>query len=401
MSGCLQGIKVIECAQWIQGPVAGSMLGDLGAEVIKVENRDTGDPGRGLARVAGLTTGVAGRNYIAAYANRNKRSITLDLRKQQGQELLFHFVKECDVFIHNFRPGVDKNLKVDYDTLKQHNPKLIYAQATGFGEKGPVGLQPAFEYSAMARAGWLYLAGEPDTGPLLFKSGAGDHIGAAFLVQGILAALLARERLGIGQKVDVSLLGSLITIASLPVTCSLVLGQEYPRRSRYTMGNPLFNNYKCADDKWLVLNMQEDKYWPSFCKTMGIEHLKDDTKFSDMDVRSQNARELISTLDTLFSRRPRDEWLKILTCNGLIAGPIQTTEEMTTDPQVLENEYIMEYDHPVWGSTRCVGFPWKFSSTPAILSREEPEVGQHTEEILLEFGYNWNDIVELKEKEVI
>lgn len=403
MSGPLEGIRVIDCSQWLQGALAGAMLGDMGAEVIKVEERVGGDPARGFVRiVATQVVQASRRNYIFEYCNRNKRGMTLDLGKEKGKGIIYRLVKKADIFLHNWRLGVPQRLGMDYETLSRINPGLVYCQASGWGAKGPVSGQPAFEKVAQGRAGMMYCVGEPGMPPLFFASGLGDNIGGTVVVVSVLAALRSRERTGEGQQVDVSLLGSLLHIESAQI-CSLTIdGLEFPRRARANMGNPLYNHYQCADGKWINLAMmQGDRYWSAFCKTMGIEHLQKDPRFESLVVRSANAEELIRLLDQVFATRTREEWMKIFEEAGLIYGPIQTISEVVNDPQVLENEYIIDFDHPSFGRVKVVGFPYKFSKTPASLRRAAPEFGQHTEEILLEIGYTWDEIARFREEEVI
>ncbi len=402
MAGALDGIKVLEAGAFFQTPSAACVLGDLGADVVKIESRQGGDPGRGwidLMRPAGQRVE---RNYLFEFCNRNKRSIALDLQHAEGREIIYRLVRESDVFMHGFRAETVERLGLTYETLYPYNPRLIYAEASGFGSKGPSAGKPGFENAAMAMAGVLYEVGEPDMPPQRFVSGIGDETGATMLVQAILAALFARERTGVGQKVETSLLGSLVALTKCPLSSVLMAGVEFPRRLRSKTGNALYNHYQCGDGKWIVLCMvQADKYWSTFCKVMKIEELEKDPRFSDMTARSQNAEAMVSILDDLFATKTRDEWLKIMETEDLIYGGVQTPTEASIDTQILQNDYIVEWEHPTYGPGRVVGFPWKFSETPPSLRRRVPELGEHTEKILLEVGYGWEDIARLKAREII
>jgi len=406
LSGPLDGIRVIDCCRWQMGPVAAAMLGDLGADVIKIEPPISGDPGRGSAVTARTTGGVDIPGYVLFEIwNRNKRGITLDLTKEKGQEVIYRLVGSADVLIHNWRKGVAEKLKADYESLSKYNPKLIYVIVTGWGSKGPESGERAMDFTGLARSGMPYLAGGSDDPPMIFVSGLADQTGAMITVQGVLSALVARERQQIGQVVETSLLGSMVAgLESFPVQVRATSGQEMPRRDRAKMPNPLWSYYRCSDGKWIALAaLQADRFWPSFCKALGIEELEHDPRFRDAEVRSQveHCEELIRTLDKNFATRPSQEWLKVLREHSIICGPVQTISDLLTDPQVQANEYIMDYDHPIYGRIKTVGLPWKFSETPASLRLPAPQLGQHTEEVLLEIGYTWDDIAELKEQEVI
>jgi crotonobetainyl-CoA:carnitine CoA-transferase CaiB-like acyl-CoA transferase len=401
-AGPLDGIRVIEWAQWIQGPTIGFMLGDLGAEVIKIENPAGGDAGRGMVQMSQMRSARAGhlsRNFFFESVNRNKRSITLDLKHEKGKEVLYRLVEKADIFVHNFRYHVSQRLGIDYETLSRYNPQLIYAEASGLGPKGRERLRPVWEPIVWGKTGWLYFAGAPGDPPYWLVSGPGDSTGGAVTVAAILAALWHRERYGIGQHIDSSLLGSLIYVATYRYTAKLLLGQEFPRRGRDTVVNPLCTFYQCADGRWIFIYMvQSDRYWHDFCRVMGIEHLEKDPKLINLEARSQHPEELIRILDEIFATKPLDEWLELLEKEGdFVYGPIKTVSEAVEDPQILENEYIMDFDHPVFGPIKVVGFPYKFSKTPATLRRAAPELGEHTEEILLESGYTWEEIAELKD----
>ncbi len=404
ISGPLSGIKVVECAHWHLAPIAGQVLGDLGADVVKIEERERGDPTRGISNVGDVTGQVTGRSLYFECGNRNKRGIVVDLKKEKGQKLVYELVKSSDIFITNLRQKALESLKIDYERISSYNPMIIYAYGSGWGSAGEYADRPALEPVTLAKSGAMYSLGEGDMPPVLYATSLGDTIGAWVLVQAILAALVARERLGFGQKVEVSLFGSLIAWQALPISTKSITGIDFPRRSRRDYRNPLYNFYKCADGKWIQLAMaQSDRYWPDFCRAMGISQLEKDNKFRDSSARKQNAEEIVAILDGLFVKKPLNEWLTFFSQaeGDFIYGPINRASELLTDPQALANEYITDSDHCVWGHIKTVGLPYKFSRSPGSLRRAAPEFGEHTEEILLEMGYTWEDISQLKMEEVI
>ena len=401
MAGPLDGIRVVEITMFQQGPVAGMRLGDLGADVIKVEPK-TGDPARGFMRIIGAEAGLKGRNYYFENNNRNKRSIVLDLTCERGKKIFFKLIDTADVFLNNMSVEAPIRMGIGPDVLLKRNPRLIYAQASGWGRKGPDANELSFDYTGIARAGLMMSCGERGGPPSQVVPGMGDELGGLVCAWGVTAALYAREKTGKGQVVDTSLMGSLIAMLGLIMAAPAILGQEFPRGLRAQAGNPIYNHYRCQDDKWLALaHLQPDRYWPNVCKAMGIEELEHDPKFSTIETRNENGKELVSIFDKKFATKPRDEWLKIFKKEGCICTPIQSPMEVSNDPQALANNYFIYVDHPVWGRIKVVGFPWDFSKTPASWRREAPEFGQHTEEILLELGYTWDDIARLKDEKVI
>jgi crotonobetainyl-CoA:carnitine CoA-transferase CaiB-like acyl-CoA transferase len=406
MSGPLEGIRVVECAGYLSAPSAGYILGDLGAEVIKIEDRVRGDPVRGMSSTFG--TGMImpdGTNLMFETANRNKKSITLDLKKEKGRELLYRLVAIADVFSTNYSLSAIDNLKMDYETLKKHNPKLIYGLATGYGTLGPDSQKRAFDTIAQARSGIMWTLGEPGSPPLQIAGVIFDQVTGTVLATGILAALAARDRRGIGQKVDVSLLGSGIHMQAYNVNITLLRGRPMARPSRQTLKNPMANHYECADGKWLVLSeAQSDRFWHNFCVALGIENLEKDAKFATAKDRRENFLEVTGILEKIFKTKTRDEWIEILLAEGggMAFSPVLELTELASDPQVVANEYIADVDHPTLGKVKMAGMPIKFSETPAEIREFAPNFGQHTEEVLMDIlGYDWEEIAKLKDEEVI
>jgi crotonobetainyl-CoA:carnitine CoA-transferase CaiB-like acyl-CoA transferase len=400
----LDGIRVIDWSIWQQGPVCSSMLGDLGAEVIKLEERGTGDPGRHLLRVGGADTSNRPNWYFEAN-NRNKKSLALDLKRPEAREIVYALARRSDVFVQNFRKGVAARLGLDYDALRRVNPRLVYASATGYGPEGPDSGEPSFDLLGLARSGLMLAAGEPDMPPLGIAGGIADQMGGVMLAYGVLAALLARERTGEGQAVDASHLGSMAWLQGLSVSCKLMAGFAFPRSFRARAFNPLWNHYRCADGKWLALAMlQPDRYWADFARAIGRPDLATDPRFESSAARAKHAPACVAILDEAFASRPRAEWLQVLRedAGDFIVTHVNAVDDLPEDPQVRANDYVVQFDHPDHGRTQMLGVPVRLSATPGAVRTPAPELGQHTEEVLLEvLGFEWEQIGRLREQGVI
>jgi crotonobetainyl-CoA:carnitine CoA-transferase CaiB-like acyl-CoA transferase len=399
----LEGLRVLDWTIWQQGPVCSAMLADLGAEVIKLESRDGGDPGRGLVSIGGA--GLAKRpNFYFEANNRNKKSLTLDLKQPEAREIVYELAAVSDVFVQNFRKGVAARLGLDYATLRRRNSRLIYANATGYGPEGPDSGDPSFDQLGLARSGLMLAAGEPGMPPLPIAGGIADQMGAVVMAYGVLAALVARERFGVGQEVDASHLGSMSFLQGLSLSCKLMAGFAFPRTFRSRAPNALWNHYRCADDKWLALGMlQADRYWKDLCRALARPELADDARFADFRKRTENAQACVAILDEVFASKPRAEWMAILRDGGdFIFTVVNSVDDLPEDPQMRVNGYIVDLDHPEFGKTAMVGIPVRLSETPGSVRTPAPELGQHTELILTEtLGYDWDRVAALREKGVI
>jgi CoA:oxalate CoA-transferase len=404
MSGPLDGIRIIDWTIWQQGPVATQMLADLGAEVIKIEERERGDPGRGITAVAGSSTVKSGRNYYFEANNKHKKSIALNLKQPEAREIVHRLAARSDIFVQNFRKGVAQRLGLGYAELAALNPRIIYASASGYGPEGPDSGEPSFDYLGQARSGIMNALGTGSTAPTYVYGGIADQMGAIMLAYGVLAALFARERTGIGQEVDASHLGSMMALQGLNVVARTIMGKEFPRNTRANAYNPLWNHYRCADDKWISLAMlQPDRYWKNFCEVVGKPELADDPRFAEAKVRGRNSAALVAIFDEVFAARPRDEWMRVLKGRGdFIYTIVNSVSDLPDDPQVRANGYVVEYDHPALGNLTLLGMPVKLSATPGEPRGHAPELGEHTELLLTEMlGYSWDDIARLREANVI
>jgi crotonobetainyl-CoA:carnitine CoA-transferase CaiB-like acyl-CoA transferase len=400
MDAPLKGIRVIDWTIWQQGPVATAMLADMGAEVIKIEEREKGDPGRGVFAIGGAEST---RNFYFEANNRHKQSLTLDLGKPGAREIVYKLVAKSDVFVQNFRKGVADRLGLGYKDLSAHNPKLVYASSSGYGPFGPDSGEPSFDYLAQARSGIMYTGPADIKDPIYLTGGIADQMGAIMLAYGVTMALVARERYGVGQEVNASHLGSMIALQGLNVASRTFLGHEFKRNAREESFNPLWNHYKCADEKWICLGMIQDRYWKDFCNAVGIPELIEDPRFNNMRARGKNRRELIAILDKVFATKPRDEWMHILKHGGdFIYTVVNSINDLPTDSQVLANEYVVDYDHPELGRMQVVGVPVILSQTPGNPRGRAPELGENTELILTEMlGYSWDDVAKFREVGII
>ena len=399
--GPLSGIKVLEITTFQQGPVAGMRLGDLGADVIKIEPKG-GDPARRQMSTIEALFDFSGYNYYFEHANRNKRGIVIDMKNKKGIETFLKLIDTADVFLNNMSIAAPIRLGIGPEVLLKRNPRLIFAQASGWGRKGPDAEKLSFDYTGIARSGLMMAVGEKDSPPGMILPGLGDEVGGLICAWGITLALFAREKTGKGQVVDTSLMGSVVGMLGHLISGTAMLNEKFTRLTRSASGNPIYNHYCCKDGKWLAIaHLDPDRWWPTVCKAMGIEDLVNDTRFNTEEGRAANGQELISILDRLFADKSRAEWMKILSEHGCIFTPVQDLPEVALDPQVLANNYLINVDHPLYGPTKTMGFPWDFSDTPASWHRQAPKLGEHTEEVLLENGFSTTEVAELRKESVI
>jgi crotonobetainyl-CoA:carnitine CoA-transferase CaiB-like acyl-CoA transferase len=405
MSLALEGIRVLECAGGINGPSACCMLGDLGAEVIKIEKPGEGAWERGIDTLSGTGLDLPhGLRIGVEVFDHSKKSLTLDLENARGREILYRLAKKSDVFITNYHHSALVKLGADYQTLARYNPRLIYGISTALGSKGPESERRAFDFTGQARSGMMTSMGDRDELPAVMVGAPTDQLGAIMLAFGVLAAIIAREHTGLGQEVDTSMTGAAIYMQAFHVGISLLRGRQLARHSRSRTKSPFSNFYQCADGKWLILTeTQVYKFWPQFCRAMGLDELIDDPRFKTMPTIRDNARALLSILDETFLKNTRSEWMKILDEEvGLACSPVLDMSELANDCQVLENEYIVDFNHPVLGKVKLPALPIRLSETPAKIRSKAPEIGEHTEEVLIDLcDYSWEELAELKEQGVI
>ena len=398
--GILEGIKVIECSTWGFGPLCGVMLGDLGADVVKIESPTSPDGARAMIFAGGMDLRLPdGAATTYETMNRSKRSLALDLKQAQGVEVLKELVRDADVFLENYRPGVLDRLGVGYESLKEVNHKIVYAAACGYGFKGEEVEQPAYDPVGQARSGLMWSNGKPGDPPQWNNRALADMSGASLLAYGVLAALWAREQKGIGQRVEISHIQASMWIQHWGIgNAFLKQMDEWPRFDRDNAASPIANWYRCADDLWIMLSITDaERDWPKFCEAMGLQDLIDDDRFHSIAARAENCQALIALLDALFASEPLAEWERRLrTQPDLIFDRVQRVGDLLEDPAVAANEYVVEVDHPRYGPQPYLNQPVTFTEMPGRIRGVAPELGQHSAEVLKErLGYSDEEIAEL------
>jgi crotonobetainyl-CoA:carnitine CoA-transferase CaiB-like acyl-CoA transferase len=399
----LEGIRVLECGVYHAGPGGPAILGDLGAEVIKIEQPGAGDPIRQSKKIGSIDFAIPGdRSLFCEGANRNKKSVTLDVKSEQGQKVLERLVRKTDVFLTNVRAPAIERMKIGYPRLREINPKLIYASVSAFGAKGPDKDHGGFDYQGQARSGLMYAMGEIGMPPMVSQFGIIDQATAIQISHQIITALFMRERTGIGQEVHVSILGTAMYLSYFNVLIASMGGIEVPRHRR-TTENPMRNYYQCGDGRWLMMTLTPPtRHWGPLCRALGRPALEHDPRYDTDDKRSERAGELVKQFDEIFATRPRDEWLKIFGEHDLFCCAVNSLMELTDDPQVLANDYLVDFEHPTAGTVKIPGYPGTFSESWARTTGAAPELGEHTEEVLTGLcGYSTEEFRRFKGQGVV
>jgi crotonobetainyl-CoA:carnitine CoA-transferase CaiB-like acyl-CoA transferase len=402
MTQFLEGIRVVELASWTFVPSAGVVLAEWGAEVIKIEHPDGGDPARGLA-IGGLIDPDPSQhvNLIMAMGNRGKRSMGLDLATEEGHEVLMKLVESADVFLTNWLPQLRERMHVDVEDIRARNPQIIYARGSGLGPQGPEKNKGGFDsVSYTARGGVAYaMAYDKGERPIPQPAAFGDVQGGMYLAGGVAAALLRRERTGETSVVDVSLLGTAMWAMAADIMASDLFGVDrVPVTPPSEPRNALVNLYRTRDDRYVQLVfLQPERYWPEFCAKMGLEELIDDPRFTDTAAQGQHSAELTTILIDAFGALDLATVRERLADIRGVWGVVQSPLEILSDPQAVANGYLAEAHSPTDRMYHVVPSPVQFDEEQIAIA-QTPEFGEHTEEILLELGFDWPAIIELKTK---
>lgn len=401
MAGPLTGIKVLEVANFLAVPCCAALMADMGAEVIKVEPLD-GDPYRWLS-----SDGTFGFEFPINYAfemdNRGKRSISVDLNKPEASRIVRTLALEADVLVTNLLPRRLEKFGLTYDQIKADNPRLIYLAFSGYGPKGPKKDKLGFDHTAYwASSGLMHLYSQLSPEPIDILNGMGDHTTAPTLLAGVLAAILERQRTGKGRLVTASLMNMGLWVIGADVQEALASNRPLIRRSRVDAVDALINTYCTSDGKWFLLVMPDNgTNWAKLSRALGHPELIEDPRFKTIEDRKARAPEAIATLDEIFAGKTMDEWSPVLEAGDVIFAPVRELLDALNDPQVELNDMLRTLEHPEHGPYKVLNTPIHLEDTDIGPKSPSPELGQHTEEVLLEMGYTWDDITRLQDSGAI
>ena len=375
MASPLNGIKVLDLTRVLAGPYATMLLGDLGAEVIKIEQPGTGDESRNFGPF---------KNGFSLYfmsVNRGKRSVTLNLKTERGRAIFKRLLDQTDILVENFRPGTMEKLGLDYGTLKSEYPSLIYAACSGFGQTGPYAQQGAYDMIIQGMGGIISITGEPDGPPVRVGTSISDITAALFTTIGILSALHHRNQTGNGQFVDVAMLDSLVAVLENAVVRYFATGEApKPLGARHPAITP-FEAFASADGH-VIIALGNDTLWAKFCEHVGRQELISDKRFRTNADRTENHDQLFPILSEIMSQRTTDDWIDALGKIGVPCGPINAMDKVVTHPQVEAREMITRVAHQITGEVEVPGVPIKLSETPGSVNAPAPSLGEHTIEVL-------------------
>ena len=402
MSDVLSGIRVVEIAAWTFVPAAGAVLADWGADVIKIEHPETGDPQRGLIS-SGIVSAAGGVNHFVEQPNRGKRSVAIDTRTPDGLELLMKIVETADVFLTNLLPDSRERMGIDVDQIRARNPKIIYARGHGYGTKGELAAQGGFDlaaYWARGGIGDAYALGDGSYPPIQ-RPAFGDVYGGLSIAAGIAGALLKRERTGEPSVVDVSLLNAAIWQLGPDIVGAGITGQDIPKFNLEEMPNPVASMYRTKDGRFVAfVLLQADRFWSDFCTRLGRPDLIDDERYATAIVRFQNRSDCIAELRKTFESEDLPHWEKAFAGFEGVWDVMHTAHEVHSDKQALINGYLPRATNTSGIEFALAASPVQFDETPLELDRA-PEHGEHTDALLAELGFSEDEIIEFKINSVV
>lgn len=393
----LSGYKILDLSVMTAGPVGTMLLGDMGADVIKVEEPARGDLARDLGNQF-----VRGESVQFMSQNRNKRSLRLDLKSSQGRDVFLRMASEADVIVENFRPGTVDRLGIGYEAVRAVNPGIIYASASAFGQSGPYAAWPANDPIVQAVTGLMDMTGESEGLPVRLGAPLPDFGAAAMLALGVTAALLHRERTGLGQRLDTSLLGASL-FSTIPRDGETIRSGKAP--SRLGSGHPTmvpYRNYKGSDGNYFFAACFTEKFWRNLCQVLDRVDLLDDPRFVDNTRRTENREQLDTILEEIFAAQPAAHWVQILSNADVPSAAVQDYHTaLTVDPQIKHIGALIQMDHPVAGPLTNLANPINFHGSPVQVRYAPPVLGQHSEEVLRQFGFSDEEINDLTSQGVV
>ena len=392
----LKDIRVLDLSRVLAGPFCSMNLSDLGAEVIKVEIPNRGDDTRAYPPF------IKGVSSYYMSLNRGKKSITLNLKTEEAVKIVHELVSKCDVVLENFRPGVTKRLNVDYETLKEINPKIIYCSISSFGQTGPYAQWPGYDLIIQGMSGLMGITGEKGGGPMRIGVAIEDINAGLHAVISILAALRVRDNLGVGQYIDLSMMDAGVSWMTYVAGNYFATGKVPPRLGTAHPSIVPYQAFKTGDDKYILIAGGNDRLFGILCNILGLEALVEDPKYSTNEARVENKDTLIPAIQDALMKKPRDTWLDSLRGSGFPCAPVYTIDEVFADPQVHHRGMVVEMMHPTAGAIKQIGTPYKLSISKTELDLYPPELSEHTEAILGDLlGYTPSMIENLREKGVI
>ena len=395
MGGPLQGIRVIDFTWVLSGPYCTMLLGDMGAEVIKIERPGTGD----TARAVGPFIDGVGSYFLSI--NRGKKSVVVDGKSQEGKRLLLDLIKKGDVLVENFRPGAIEKMGFGYEEVKKHNPAIIYVSISGFGQTGPYKERPAYDMVVQGMGGAISITGEPNRPPVRVGFSIGDIGAGLFAAVAILAALHERSASGQGQRIDISMMDCMMAMVENACARYFATGEiAKPMGARHPVMTPL--QVFPSQDGYVILGLATDEQWQRFCRHIGRQDLAEDGRFQTNTLRTENHAALESILTEIVKTKTTDQWVHDMEENGFVGGPINTIDRLVRDPQIVTRGMVAEAEHKRLGRLKVVGSPLNLSRTPVEIHTASPDLGEHTEEVMKQvLKLSKREIASLRKKKVI